>query len=139
MCSSDLAVRNGAEVIINPTNGASYRGTILQSQQIAASRLRAIESGRWVIQVAPTGFSAFVSPGGKVLDRIGQTEQAWRQRTLPMRSGLTWYEHTGDIPWVLVVLVLWSVPTFGRLATRRDRSKPSGDAADEPATPPPAP
>ena len=56
------ASRHGGEVIINPTNGASYTGTILQTQQVASSRLRAIETGRWVVQAAPTGFSEFVTP-----------------------------------------------------------------------------
>ena len=62
-------VRDGGTVIVNPTNGVSYTGTILQSQQVASSRLRAIENGRWVVQVSPTGFSAFVSPDGDVFDR----------------------------------------------------------------------
>ena len=53
-----------------------------------------------------------------MFDRIGQTEAAWRERTIEVRSGLTWYEHTGDKPWVLLVLFLWSLPTFGRLVTR---------------------
>jgi apolipoprotein N-acyltransferase len=113
------AVRNGAVVLINPTNGASYRGSILQSQQIASSRPRAIESGRWMVQVAPTGFSAFVSPNGTVYDRIGQTEAAWRQRTVELRSGLTPYERIGDKPWVLLVVLLWSLPTFERLYRRQ--------------------
>ena len=112
------AVHNGAGFIINPTNGSSYRGSILQSQQIAASRLRAIESGRWMVQVAPTGFSAFVSPTGEVFDRIGQTVGAWRQRDIEMRSGLTVYQRTGDKLWVLLVLLLWSLPLFGRLLRR---------------------
>ena len=57
------ACEHGGTVILNPTNGSSYTGTILQSQQVAASRLRAIENGRWVVQVSPTGFSAFVIGG----------------------------------------------------------------------------
>ena len=112
------AVHNGAGFIINPTNGSSYRGAILQSQQIAASRLRAIESGRWMVQVAPTGFSAFVSPTGEVFDRIGQTVGAWRQRDVEVRSGLTVYQRTGDKLWVLLVLLLWSLPLFDRLLRR---------------------
>ena len=49
------AVRNGGQALLNPTNGSSYTGTLVQTQQIASSRLRAIETGRWVVQVAPTG------------------------------------------------------------------------------------
>ena len=68
-------VREGAELVINPTNGASYSGTIVQTQQIASSRLRALETGRWVVQAAPTGFSAFVSPDGDVDQRTGVGER----------------------------------------------------------------
>ena len=39
-------VEAGGSVLVNPTNGSSYTGTILQTQQIASSRLRAIENGR---------------------------------------------------------------------------------------------
>ena len=60
------AVEEGGEALLNPTNGASYTGTIVQSQQVASSRLRAIETGRWVVQAAPTGFSEFVTPDGDV-------------------------------------------------------------------------
>jgi apolipoprotein N-acyltransferase len=43
-------VKQDAGFITNPTNGASYHGTIVQTQQVASSRLRALESGRWVVQ-----------------------------------------------------------------------------------------
>ena len=49
------AVKEGGEALLNPTNGASYTGTIVQTQQVASSRLRAIETGRWVVQAAPDG------------------------------------------------------------------------------------
>ena len=42
------AIRAGGEVLLNPTNGASFHGSIVQTQQIAASRLAAIANGRWV-------------------------------------------------------------------------------------------
>jgi apolipoprotein N-acyltransferase len=131
------AVRNGAEVVLNPTNNSSYRGTVLQTQQLASSRLRAIESGRWVVQIAPTGFSGFVSPAGRVHDRTRQTEAAWRRRTIDLRGGLTWYERTGDLPWVLVALLGWSWPAF---VGWRARLRRRGDAtADAGLTRPPAP
>ena len=46
----------------------------MQSQQIASSRLRALETGRYVLQAAPTGFSAIVEPDGTVIDRSGVSE-----------------------------------------------------------------
>ena len=93
-----------AMLLINPTNGASYTWTILQTQQIASSRLRATETGRWVVQVSPTGFSAFVSPDGEVYDRTDVGEQAVITRDVPLRDGSTWYSRLGDWPWRLLAL-----------------------------------
>jgi apolipoprotein N-acyltransferase len=114
-------VKHGGEVLINPTNGASYTGTIVQTQQIASSRLRAIETGRWVVQAAPTGFSAFVSPGGAVIDRTAVSEQAVIRHTVELRTGRTWYVRLGDAPWI-VLLVLTLVASW--ILTAIDRSRP---------------
>ncbi|MEI7548522.1 MAG: apolipoprotein N-acyltransferase, partial [Actinomycetota bacterium] len=106
-------VERGAAFIINPTNGSSYTWTVLQSQQIAASRLRALEQNRWVVQASPTGFSAFISPDGDMYDRTGVSEQKVIYRAIPGRGWLrTWYSHTGDLPWVasmavVLALALW--------------------------------
>jgi apolipoprotein N-acyltransferase len=98
-------VSRGGEVLINPTNGSSYTGAILQSQQVASSRLRAIETGRWVAQVSPTGFTAFVSPSGDVYQRTGQVERAVPVRTIDRRRGLTPYTVLGDKPFVFTMLL----------------------------------
>jgi apolipoprotein N-acyltransferase len=118
-------IDHGGTFILNPTNGSSYTGTILQSQQIASSRLRAIENGRWVVQVSPTGFSAFVSPDGEVLDRTSVSEQKVVIRTIALKSGRTWYSHLGDTPFVVLMLLVfvasWIVPGRTWLEQRRVR------------------
>ncbi len=98
-------VREGAGLILNPTNGASYTGTIVQSQQVASSRLRAIETGRWVVQASPTGFSEFVTPDGDVIDRTAVSEQAVIRHTIELRSGETWYVELGDRPFIVVLFL----------------------------------
>jgi apolipoprotein N-acyltransferase len=100
---------NGAAFLINPTNGASYTGTILQTQQVASSRLRATENGRWVVQASPTGFSAFVSPDGSVFDRTDVSEQRVIIRDVPLYTGNTWYRLLGDWPWRIGVLALFAI------------------------------
>lgn len=115
-------VKAGGEVIVNPTNGASYTGTILQTQQVASSRLRAIETGRWVVQASPTGFSEFVTPSGQVLDRTSVGEQAVLTRTVALREGRTWYTSLGDGPWIVLMVALlaaaWAVTTRGSFTSR---------------------
>jgi apolipoprotein N-acyltransferase len=108
---------DGATFIINPTNGSSYTGTILQTQQIAASRLRALEQGRWVVQISPTGFSAFIDPNGVVHNRTGITQGAITERVIELRSGRTLYSRLGNAVyiWLLLVCVAW-------FARRRSRA-----------------
>ena len=91
-------VGHGGEAIVNPTNGSSYTGTILQTQQVASSRLRAVENGRWVVQAAPTGFSAFVTDDGHVLERTAVSEARVITHEVPLRHGSTWYRVLGDWP-----------------------------------------
>ncbi|HEX2575502.1 MAG TPA: apolipoprotein N-acyltransferase [Aquihabitans sp.] len=128
------AVRAGGELLYNPTNGSTYTGTFVQTQQVASSRLRAIETGRWEVQVAPTGFSAFVAPDGRVHQRTGTSERAVRvRRDVPLRTGETWYVRWGDLPARVAAVALlaggWALDRRGR----RSRSE-----VTTPAAPPPA-
>ncbi len=126
-------VQLGGRVVINPTNGSSYTGTILQSQQIASSRLRAIETGRWVVQAAPTGFSAFVSPNGEVLDRTGVSEQAVIVRDVQLRDGQTWYVRLGDRPVIVLAgLALAAAWWLAVRSGRRQAAESVGQADAEP-------
>ncbi len=120
-------VAAGGELVINPTNGSSYTWTVLQSQQVAASRLRAIEQHRWVVQVSPTGFSAFISPEGDVYQRTGVSEQRVLIRTIELYSGRTWYSHIGDLPWVALMALLlalaWYLSWRGPESVSADRPR----------------
>ena len=106
-------VVDGAGLIINPTNGSSYTWTILQTQQVAASRLRALEQGRWLAQVAPTGFSAFVSPNGTVHQRTAVGETSVRTRRIDVRTGRTPYSRLGNAPFI------WGLAALGVIGRRR--------------------
>jgi apolipoprotein N-acyltransferase len=111
-------VKDGAGFIINPTNGSSYTWTVLQSQQVASSKLRAIETGRWVVQVSPTGFSAFIDPEGHVHERTGVSEQKVISRTISVRTGNTMYVALGDKPWVALIALVFLVGILNRSKLR---------------------
>ncbi len=126
-------VGHGGQLIINPTNGSSYTWTVLQTQQVASSRLRAIETGRWVAQVAPTGFSAFVSPDGDVIDRTTISEQAVIIHDVQLRTGDTWYVTIGDKPWVAISALMLAVTLWRSGWRPRDLRRRSGQ--NDPTTP----
>ena len=115
-------VELGGAAILNPTNGASYTGTIVQTQQVASSRLRAIETGRWVVQAAPTGFTAFIDESGEVRERSTQTEQIVLVDDVDLREGTTWYRSIGDAPYILALLAI----AIGAVVHERRRT-PTGD------------
>ena len=83
-------MKKGGLIQLNPTNGSSFWLTIVQTQQIASSQLRAIESGRWALQAAPTGFSAIIEPNGTIVERTGISEARVLQGEVELREGTTW-------------------------------------------------
>ena len=107
------AAIHDALVLLNPTNGASYWLTQVQTQQVASSRLRALENGRWVLQAAPTGFSTVVDPQGRVLQRTAISEQAVLHQRIERRTGLPWATRAGAWPMVMLALALWSGSLIG--------------------------
>lgn len=122
-------VEAGARLVLNPTNGSSFTGTIVQTQQVASSRMRAIESGRWVVQVAPTGFSAVIDEEGRVVERSAISERRVLQRPVELREGLTLYTRWGNAPGLLLAGLCIAA---GWAVERRSR-RPLPDAQGEPA------
>ena len=96
------AISGGGEILLNPTNGSSYWLTILQSQQVASSKLRAMETGRWVLQAAPTGFSAIINPNGDVVERSSISETRVLHATVDRRDGNTLATRAGPLPMILL-------------------------------------
>jgi len=111
-------IEDAAQVIFNPTNGSSYTWSILQTQQIATARLRAREQDRWVVQAAPTGFSAFIDPNGTVYDRTSISDPAILERTISLRSGRTLYSRLGNAPYIWSLII-----GLGLLIRRASRNK----------------
>ena len=120
------AIGNGGTVLLNPTNGSSYWLTIVQSQQIASSRLRALETDRWVLQAAPTGFSAIVNPSGEVVARSGVSEQRVLIETIELREGRTPAVVLGAWPVLvgsLAILFFAHADSLSQAVARRSRAR----------------
>jgi apolipoprotein N-acyltransferase len=59
-----------------------------------------------VLQTAPTGLTAIVTPDGEVIDRTGVSEQAIVRGLVETRTGQTLYTRWGDWPMALLALGL---------------------------------
>ncbi|MGH9297255.1 MAG: apolipoprotein N-acyltransferase, partial [Acidimicrobiales bacterium] len=114
-------VSAGGRLIVVPTNTSSYSNDQAPSQEIAASRLQALEEGRYVLQAAPTGYSAVIAPSGAVLQRSGLASPAEIEARVELLSADTPYEQGGDLP-VLGLALLALVGGWLASETVRRRS-----------------
>jgi apolipoprotein N-acyltransferase len=114
------AVRAGGQILIVPTNTASYRSTQVPTQEVAAARMRAMETGRWTLQVTPTGYTAVISPGGRVVQSTALDEQRVLIASVPREDGRTVYVDIGDVPFLIASALMLGGAWV--LAWRRDRA-----------------
>jgi apolipoprotein N-acyltransferase len=95
---SHESVRAGAELLAVPTNTSSYTTSQVPAQEMAAAAVQAVETGRDLVQAAPTGFSAVVTPRGVVVQRSALGLRQVLFATVALRRGMTPYDHWGDLP-----------------------------------------
>ena len=115
------AVRAGAEVLVVPTNNASFGYTAESIQQLAMSRFRAVEHGRGAVQISTVGVSGVIRPDGALVDRTELFTQDSMLAELPLRTSITMADRLGDVPTVLVVIGALGAIGIGWRSGRRAR------------------
>lgn len=99
------AVRAGATVFASPTNNATFGFTDMTFQQLAISRMRAIEYDRSVVVAATSGVSAIVSPDGAVTDRTEIFRAGLLQEDVPVSDTETLSARIGPVgEWILAAV-----------------------------------
>ncbi|MFO7243902.1 MAG: apolipoprotein N-acyltransferase [Actinomycetes bacterium] len=78
-----------AEFLAVQTNNATFGMTAESTQQLAMTRLRAIETGKAALQVSTVGVSGVVTPAGRLIDRSELFTQAWGETEIPLRTSVT--------------------------------------------------
>ena len=109
----------GAEVLVFQTNNADFRGTNENLQQLAFARMRAIETGRSVVNISTVGTSQIIRPDGSTVSSLDAGKAGALLEDVELRSGLTAGVVTG--PWIQMLL-LWGglgALAFGWLRARR--------------------
>jgi apolipoprotein N-acyltransferase len=113
-------VRDGGEVIVVQTNNASFGRTAQTRQQLAMSRVRAVEHGRTVLVAATSGVSAVIAPDGSTVDE----SDIWTRDLLVHEVGLarsrTLATRAGAWPEVLLAAMAGAAVLAGVLRTRRE-------------------
>jgi apolipoprotein N-acyltransferase len=98
-------VDGGADLLVVQTNNATYGNTGQPEQQVAMSRLRAVEHGRAVLVAATSGISAVVAPDGRVVDETEEFTPDVLTAAVPLRDDRTVADRVGAVPeWLLAAL-----------------------------------
>jgi apolipoprotein N-acyltransferase len=110
----------GAEVVVLTTNDSSFLRTVASREHVIMSEIRAVETGRWIVQGAISGESAVIDPRGRVLRRTGLFERTILRYSVPASTARTPYTRWGDwFPWACGLGVALGLVAAGR---RRRRS-----------------
>ena len=103
----------GAQVLVNVTNDAWYGQSPAAWQHLQAARMRAVETGRYVLRAANTGVSAIIAPSGEITASIPWWTTASLQGQYRPSDAITHYVRLGDWP-LLTGLLILLVPIFRR-------------------------
>lgn len=82
-------IDRGAQIILAQTNNADFGRTDESQQQLAATRLRAIETGRSVVNISTVSASAIIAPDGSTIDALTDFEPGAMVDDVPLSSTVT--------------------------------------------------
>ncbi len=99
------AVVAGGRLLVVQTNNASFGRSAETAQQLAMSRLRAVEHGRAVVVAATSGVSAVIAPDGRLMARTGVFTRRVLLADVPLRTATTPATRVGDLPELVLALV----------------------------------
>lgn len=123
----------GAQLLAVPTNNAWFGRGEMTYQQLAMSRLRAVEHGRAVVVSSTSGVSAIVQPDGTVTSSTRLYASDTLVEQVPLRSTMTPATRLGSIPeWVLTAVAVLAVAMTTRTTrtTRRRAFRPTPTARE---------
>lgn len=132
------SILDGAEVLMFQTNNADFRGTEENLQQLGFARMRAIETGRSVVNISTVGTSQVIAPNGEILQELPVDEPGAIVADVELRTGVTpavlvgrWVDLLLGWGSVLCLLVLRIVWGRRKRRTTRTSAAPEGDARSD--------
>ena len=114
-------VRAGGRLLVVQTNNATFGRSGETTQQLAMSRLRAVESGRAVLVAATSGLSAVIAPDGRLQARSQVFQREVLVERVPLRDARTLATRVGGWP-ELVLALLGGLGAAAGARSRRDTS-----------------
>lgn len=95
-----------AKFLVNVTNDGWFDGSIEPYQHMQIARMRALESGRYLLRATNTGVTAIVSEKGKIIYQAPVMQRASITADIKPMSGLTPYARIGNKPVIVLILMV---------------------------------
>jgi apolipoprotein N-acyltransferase len=119
------ASRDGARWLLASANLDPYP-PLLQDQFAALARLRAIETGRWLVSAANTGPSLVVDATGALRQQLPAGRSASALVSVEQRTALTPYARWGELPLLALALLGGLLRLVGPLRAASSGRMPHG-------------
>lgn len=125
----NAAARAGAEVLVNLSDDGWFASPWAAAQHLAMTRLRAVETRRWLVRASHSGISAVIDDRGAIVAALPYGERGTIVWTVGRSAVLTPYARWGDAP--LLVICGAGIPM---VLARRIRTLCAGRRSAPPAT-----
>ena len=99
------AIADGAQIIFAQTNNADFGQTAENVQQLAIARLRAIETGRTVVNISTVGTSAIIGPTGSSLATVPPYQPGAMLTSVPLATSITPAMEWGKMYEVIIITI----------------------------------
>jgi apolipoprotein N-acyltransferase len=103
--SAQLPTVRRSQLLVNVTNDAWFGRSSARHLHFQIARMRALESGRWMLRVANDGITALIDPRGRIVAEAPEFEPAVLRGEVQPRSGDTPYLRFGNVPVVALALL----------------------------------
>jgi apolipoprotein N-acyltransferase len=105
-----------ARFLINASNDAWFGDSVAPPQHLQMARMRALESGRYMLRSTNTGVSSLINARGEVVDRSPAFQLHVLSGEIQPYQGMTPYARVGN--WAVVLLLLLGVIALAVLLRR---------------------
>lgn len=115
------SLRSGAQLLAVPTNNATFGDSEMTYQQLAMSRVRAVEHGRSLVVAATSGVSAIIAADGTVRQESALFTPEALVAEVPLRDSHTPATTLGPWPELIAVFVTAAGVVISIVRRRADR------------------
>jgi len=95
-----------ADFLVNVSNDAWFGDSLAPHQHLEMARMRALETGRYLVRSTNTGISAIIDQKGLITHSAAQFEVATLSANIRIFSGATPYVRFGNMPIIILCFLI---------------------------------